>query len=135
MKMRNFLLVSVLCLCLRSHASAEEITLDSVPPVVVKTMPQAGANHVDPKTKEIRVVFSKKMTTDSWSWVQMSKETFPEVTQKPKFLKDGKTCVLGVKLKPGTTYAIWFNSGKHNLFKDSDGQSAVPYLLVFETKK
>jgi hypothetical protein len=40
--------------------------------------------------------------------------------------------VLPVKLEPGRTYALWLNSGN---FKDSGGQRAVPYLLVFETKK
>ena len=29
---------------------------------------------------------------------------------------------------------IWLNSLKFGNFKDADGKSAVPYLLVFETK-
>lgn len=40
-----------------------------------------------------------------------------------------------MKLKPGKTYAIWLNSKNFGNFKDTDGHSAVPYLLVFETKK
>jgi RNA polymerase sigma-70 factor (ECF subfamily) len=43
--------------------------------------------------------------------------------------------VLPVKLEPGKTYAIWVNSGEFGNFKDTDGRSAVPYLLVFKTKK
>ena len=42
---------------------------------------------------------------------------------------------LPVALEPGKTYAIWINSEKFNNFKDTDGRSAVPYLLVFRTKK
>ena len=37
--------------------------------------------------------------------------------------------------EPGKTYAIWVNSEKFNNFKDTGGRSAVPYLLVFKTKK
>jgi RNA polymerase sigma-70 factor (ECF subfamily) len=39
-----------------------------------------------------------------------------------------------VKLEPGKTYVSWLNSQKFGNFKDADGQSAVPYLLVFETR-
>lgn len=85
-------------------------------------------------TAEIRVTFSKPMKDNSWSWSQISNETFPQGTGKPRYLKDGKTCVLPVKLEPGKTYVLWLNSQKFRNFKDKDGQPAVPYLLVFETK-
>jgi RNA polymerase sigma-70 factor (ECF subfamily) len=42
--------------------------------------------------------------------------------------------VLSVRLKPNSTYAIWINSEKFGNFKDTLGQTAVPYLLVFKTK-
>ena len=51
------------------------------------------------------------------------------------FMKDGRTCVLPVKLEPGKTYAMWINSQKHNAFRDTGNNSAVPYLLVFETRR
>ena len=35
---------------------------------------------------------------------------------------------------PGKTYAIRLNSRRFGNFKDTDGRSAVPYLLVFKTK-
>ncbi len=114
---------------------AEEVTLASVPPVVVKTIPAAGSTKVSPGTSEIKVTFSKQMLDKTWSWAQLSDATFPEVGAAPKYLDDGRTCVLGVKLKPNKTYAIWVNSQRHRNFKDADGRSAVPYLLVFETGK
>jgi RNA polymerase sigma-70 factor (ECF subfamily) len=114
---------------------AEDLTVATAPPVVVKTVPQAGATDVDPNLKEIKVTFSKNMTDDSWSWAQLSDETFPKVDGKPKYEKDKRTCVLPVKLQPGKAYAIWLNSEKFDNFKDADGRAAVPYLLVFETKK
>ena len=114
---------------------ADDITLESVPPVVVKTVPEAGAAEVDPKLAEIKVTFSKDMQDGSWSWATISQESFPKVDGKPKCLADKRTCVLPIKLEPGKTYAIWVNSEKFDNFKDTDGRSAVPYLLVFKTKK
>ena len=116
-------------------APADDITLESVPPVVVKTIPEAGAGEVDPKLTEIKVTFSKEMKDGSWSWATLSRETFPKADGKPKYLADRRTCVLPVKLEAGKTYAIWVNSEKFGNFKDTDGRSAVPYLLVFKTRK
>jgi len=112
-----------------------EITVESAPPVVVKTVPQVGVANVNPKTTEIQVTFSKDMTDESWSWSQLSDETFPKIIGKPKYLNDKRTCVATVKLEPDKTYAIWLNSEKFGNFKDADGRSAVPYLLIFKTAK
>jgi len=109
------------------------MSVETMPPVVVKTVPEAGDTKVDPSTSEIRVTFSKAMTDKSWSWSQISNETFPANAGKPHYLKGGKTCVLPVKLEPGKTYVIWVNSQKFRGFRDKAGQPAVPYLLVFET--
>ena len=114
--------------------AADEITLESVPPVVVKSFPEAGADGVDPAMTEIKVVFSKVMMTDSFSWSTASKDSFPETTGKPSYQDDKRTCVLPVHFKPGTTYAIWLNSNNFHNFQDASGTPAVPYLLVFKTK-
>lgn len=106
------------------------------PPVVVKTMPEAGAANVSPALKEIRVTFSKKMMNNSWSWTTQTQlgEPLPGAG-KPRYLEDGRTCVMPVKLEPGKAYASWLNSENFGNFKDAKGNSAVPYLLVFETRK
>src|SRR5262245_63352013 len=92
-------------------AGADNVTLETVPPVVVKTVPEAGAGEVDPKLAEVKVTFSKDMKDGSWSWAMISKESFPQMDGTPKYLADKRTCVLPVKLEPGKTYAIWVNSG------------------------
>src|SRR5438309_6756722 len=84
---------------------ADDITLESVPPVVVKTVPEAGAAGVDPKLTEIKVTFSKDMRDGTWSWATLSKESFPKVDGESKYLADKRTCVLPVKLESGKTYA------------------------------
>jgi len=106
-----------------------------VPPVVIETFPESGATGVDPALTELRVTFSKPMRAGSWSWTIWGEENFPELTGPPRFLPDGQTCVLPVKLKSGKLYATWLNSEHQKDFTDTDGQPAVPYLLIFETRK
>lgn len=113
----------------------DEVTLETAPPVVVKTVPEAGTDNVDPKLTEIRVTFSKEMLNGSWSWVKLNDDTFPKLNGQPKFLADKRTCVLPVKLEAGKTYALWINSEQFNGFKDTGSQAAIPYLLVFKTRK
>lgn len=120
----------VTCAC---TARANAITLESAPPVVVRTIPQAGSADVDPCLVEIEVTFSKPMLNGSWSWSTLDPNCFPETTGKPRYLADGRTCVLPVRLKPGRFYAIWLNSDKFQNFKDTRKSPAVPYLLSFQT--
>jgi len=118
-------------------ARAQEVTVESMPPSVVKTVPACGDTKVSATTKEITVTFSKDMMTKQmWSWCMQSKDSFPEITNPKgiKYLQDKRTCVLPVKLKPGKTYAIWINTQNQNAFRDTSGKPAVPYLLVFNTK-
>lgn len=110
-------------------------SVKTLPPVVVKTVPQAGDTQVDAaKVKEIRVTFSKDMTDKSWSWSQISDATMPHISGEIKYDKDRRTCIAPVTLEPGKAYVLWLNSERFHNFKDADGQPAVPYLLVFETK-
>jgi hypothetical protein len=110
------------------------VALNESPPVVTETIPRNGDNAVDPSITEIRVIYNKKMTDGSWSWSQISDETFPETTGNARYEADGKTCVLPVKLQPGKEYVIWLNSENFGNFKDSDGHSAVPFCLRFQTR-
>ena len=55
--------IVVACMAAR-FASAQEgpsISVKGTPPVVVKTVPEAGNTEVDPTITEIRVTFSKRM--------------------------------------------------------------------------
>ena len=126
--------VVVLLFCVASLKADDDVNLQSAPPVVVKAVPQAGTDEVDPAITQIKVTYSKDMKDGSWSWSTAGKDNFPELVGTPHYLDDHRTCVVGVKLMPGKTYAIWLNSGKFRNFKDVDGNSAVPYLLVFRTR-
>jgi hypothetical protein len=108
--------------------------IDSMPPVVVKTVPQSGSKNVASGEMEIKVTFSKEMRNGSWSWATAWKDSSPEIIGKPRYEADGKTCVVKVKLESGKTYGYWLNSQNFHNFKDKSGHASVPYLLVFETK-
>ncbi|MEE9610988.1 MAG: Ig-like domain-containing protein [Desulfatiglandales bacterium] len=137
--MRQIAMVILAGTFLASVAMAEdkmETSVGTMPPSVVKTVPQAGDTEVDPSLKEIRVTFSKDMMTDRmWAVCQISKETFPKIGKGIHYLDDKRTCVIPVELEPGKTYVLWFNKGKFNSFRDIQNNPSVPYLLVFQTKK
>ena len=129
-------LIGFIIICAAITQAESEVSVRSMPPVVIKTIPQAGDTSVDPFIKEIRVTFSKEMMIDNmWSWVMISKESFPKITGQVKYLNDKRTCIAPVKLEPGKTFVVWFNSERYNAFRDTDNNPAVPYLLVFETRK
>jgi hypothetical protein len=132
--MKTKLFLSLVLTSVISIAVAQEVTLDSARPVVIKSVPEAGSAAVDPSTTEIRVTFSKEMQPGAWSWGMIDKGTYPGTSESPKYLDDKRTCVLPVKLQPGKTYAVWINTEKLQNFKDVKGQIAVPYLLVFKTR-
>jgi serine/threonine protein kinase len=107
-------------------------TLESSPPMVVYTVPTAGDTHVPPTLTELRVAFSKPMKDRHWTWAAWKPGSLPEITGQPRFLEDGQTCVLPVRLAPGRAYGIWLNSDQAHGFRDIDDQPSVPYLLTFQ---
>ena len=119
---------------LTTFKSDAQQSIDSMPPVVIKTVPEAGATNVTAGTIEIKVTFSKEMADGSWSWIEPWKGANGTVLGKPKYESDQKTCVLKVKLEPNKTYAFWLNRGQFQNFKDQQGHPSVPYLLAFQTK-
>ena len=120
-------------LCPLSPGVSRAQDVDSVAPVVVKTVPEAGSKNVAPGDIEIKVTFSKTMTDQSWSWSSAWKNSEPKALEKPKYESDQRTCVMKVKLEPGKTYGYWINSQNFHGFQDQQGRPAIPYLLVFHT--
>ena len=115
---------------------ATPISVEAMPPSVVATAPQAGDMDVDPALEAITVTFSKDMQTENmWSVCAISEETFPETGEGVHYLDDNRTCVVPVTLEPEKSYALWFNTGEYDSFRDTGNNPAVPYLLVFRTGK
>ena len=119
----------------KNEAAEPELSIpDDLPPVVLSVEPAVGAIDVDPRLKEIRVTFSKKMTDKSWSWPTGNKYASPKLEGTIHFDRELRTCVMPVKLEPGKTYVIGVNSERFHGFKDAQGHPALPYLMVFRTK-
>jgi RNA polymerase sigma-70 factor (ECF subfamily) len=119
-----------------AHAADEpEISLSALPPVVVRTVPESGDVGVDPALTQVTVTFSKEMRGRAWSWVTLSRESFPQIAGEIHYLPGNRTCVAPVKLEPDRTYAIYLNTDRFTNFKDTSGRPALPYLLVFRTRK
>jgi RNA polymerase sigma-70 factor (ECF subfamily) len=118
---------------LTQSSFAAKPSLESAPPVVVKTIPAAGATDVDPALTEIRVTFSKPMQEGKGTGSAWGKENLPESGGQPRYQDKCRTCVLPVKLEPDKSYALWLNTDKVRDFKDTGGRPAVPYLLTFST--
>jgi Bacterial Ig-like domain len=135
--MRRILVAAYLAIIAAMPAPAQqaEISVAALPPVVVRTVPESGDLAVDPSLDRITVTFSKEMRDGGWSWVTLSKETFPKIVGKVSYLPGNRTCVAPVKLEPDHTYAISLNDSRFTNFKDASGNSAMPYLLVFRTRR
>jgi RNA polymerase sigma-70 factor (ECF subfamily) len=134
MNATRLLVAAALLTSIYNAVSADELTIETAPPVVVKTVPEAGVKDVDPEVKEIKVTFSKDMADKSWSWSTAWENSTPQASGAPKYQTDKRTCVLSVKLEPGKVYGFWLNSENFQNFKDAKGRPAVPYLLIFRTK-
>jgi hypothetical protein len=119
------------------NASAEDAgqTVAGLPPVVVRTQPVSGVRDVEPGVTEISATFSKEMTQGSWSWLTAWQDSVPKIIGEPRYESDHRTCVIKVKLEPARTYAFWLNSERFQNFTDKAGRPAVPYLLIFQTKR
>jgi len=102
-------------------------------PSVIETFPANFSNDVPCGLTEITVTFDRKMLTNSYAWCRID-QPYPELTGKPHFSSDTRSCSLPVKLKPGTAYYIGINIPPYQAFRGFTGSVANEYVLVFATK-
>ena len=101
-------------------------------PRVASANPDDGEADVDPATRKLRVTFDQDMSHDSMS-ILGGGPTFPADPAAQVRWVDARTLVLPLKLKPGRDYELSFNGGRFQNFRNSRGQSAVPYPIRFRT--
>jgi beta-lactamase regulating signal transducer with metallopeptidase domain len=103
------------------------------PPVIVKIVPENGAQDVDPTLTKIEVTFDRPMAA-SFSWTG-SGEHFPSIPEgkKPRWSADKKTCILPVALKPSWPYRLGLNSPSHKNFASAGGVPLEPVVYEFRT--
>jgi hypothetical protein len=132
-------LVGLAACCAAALAGEKKPEFDpELPPCVVKTEPADRAKDVDSNLREIKVTFDRPMNTgEFWSWMILQDQgVYPGYrgSDPPRWLEDGRTCVLQVRLSPDTVYAIGVNGPRNTGFRDAKGKVAVPYAWVFKTK-
>ncbi len=101
------------------------------PPRVVETVPENGAQDVDPHLRQIRVVFDQDMDQGSYS-ICGGGESYPETIGNPRWINK-RTIVMRVRLVPEHTYQMSVNCRSYKNFKNTSGESAEPYPIEFGT--
>src|SRR5258706_10464540 len=103
-------------------------------PKVLKTVPENGAQDVDPATAELRVVFDQPMRPGGRSVVNSSRGVFPELVGQPRWEDGNKVFVWKIKLEPNTNYWLSINGTRFTNFRSATGEPAVPYPIAFSTR-
>ncbi|MFA6114472.1 MAG: helix-turn-helix transcriptional regulator [Sphingomonas sp.] len=102
-------------------------------PRVVATYPARG-DTIPSGPLTLSVTFDQPMREGSFSFVQMSAETYPACEPRPQVSADGRTFTLRCTTLPGRRYEIWFNRAPYMNFKSVTGMPAQPFQLVFRTR-
>jgi hypothetical protein len=103
----------------------------AVPPKVVEIVPENGAQNVDPKLSQIRVVFDQDMNTRGFS-VCGGGPKFPKLIGKPRWL-NRRTLVMRVALLTNHEYQFSINCPSAQNFRSARGEAVVPYPVRFRT--
>jgi hypothetical protein len=102
------------------------------PPKVVSFNPANGATNVNAaQTSAIAVSFDEPMG-GGMSWTGGG-PNFPQMTGKPTWSADMKTCTAPVKLKPSTSYKLGINSVSFRNFTNAIGIPSEPVTYTFTT--
>ena len=103
-------------------------------PKIVKFEPKNGEKEIDPTIKVLRVTFDVPMG-GAFSWTGGG-PSFPAIPEGkgPRWSRDGRTCMLSVKLKPNSIYQIGLNSLNHNSFQSKWGVPLKPVRYHFKTR-
>lgn len=100
-------------------------------PEVMTLAPANNSENVPASTSELKVTFDMPMD-EGMSWTGGG-EAFPEPTAQARWSRDGRTCTLPVKLKPGHSYHLGLNSLSHNNFQSKWGVPLEPVVYEFRT--
>ncbi len=106
--------------------------LAAAPPRVVSTVPAEGAV-VAAGPLALTVVFDQRMYPCSFAYEPAFPLRFPDMPEPPTLLADGRTFVLGARVKAGLRYGLRLNGGGHLYFVSRAGRAAAPLEVRFST--
>jgi len=100
------------------------------PPRVIKAVPENGAQDVNPRLREIRIVFDQDM--ERGFSICGSGPNFPEAIGKPRWINK-RTIVKRVRLVPNHKYQMSINCPSYKTFRNTQGEPVEPYPIEFRT--
>ena len=106
--MKKILIIAVILMVVSGisiQAETKKISVETMPPVVVKTVPQAGDIRVDPDLTEIRVTFSEPVVQSS---LETAFRIFPPTAGEWNWSGDGTAATFNPLsgLLPQATYDV-----------------------------
>lgn len=99
-------------------------------PRVVTTTPVLGAR-ISPGPFLLSATFDRPMIDGSYSFVQVTRDTFPDCKGRPTRSPDGRTFTLPCTARAGRQYEVWFNRPPFANFKSTRGAPGKPFRLMF----
>lgn len=102
-------------------------------PKVVSVSPVDGST-IAPGPFNLNIMFDRPMLEGSYSFVQISPETFPDCQPNAQLSADRKSYAMRCAATAGRKYEVWFNRPPYMNFKSADGISAQPHRIRFRTK-
>ena len=124
--------IAVFIIALSSGVEGADVaqTVQAEQPTVITTMPAVGAK-ISPGPFLLSATFDRPMMDGSYSFVQVSKNTYPECKGRPTRSPDGRTFTLRCTARAGRQYEVWFNRPPYLNFKSIRGVPAKPVRLTF----
>ena len=106
----------------------------ATPPVIVATSP-AQAEVAQAGWVPLSLTFDQPMSNCSFAYSPDFPFRFPQLSGQPPVIRNGRTLVLMVFLKPGATYGLKLNDAEHPFFIGRSGLPAKPMELRFSTAR
>ncbi|WIW94591.1 LuxR C-terminal-related transcriptional regulator [Altererythrobacter rubellus] len=102
-------------------------------PNVVSTSPADGST-ISPGPFDLTVRFDRPLLEGSYSFVQISPETFPDCRPGDKMSPDRRSYTMRCTAAAGRDYEVWFNRPPYMNFRSTNGVSAQPHRIRFKAR-
>ena len=102
-------------------------------PNVVSTIPADGSTILS-GAFDLTVLFDRPMLEGSYSFVQVSSETFPDCRPGARMSADRRSYTMRCTATSGRNYEVWFNRPPYLNFKSTNGVSAQPHRIRFNAR-
>ena len=106
------------------------VVLGADAPSVVATTPADGAT-IAPGPFDLTVIFARAMRGDSYSFVQIDPDSYPNCDRAATLSTDRRTFRIRCRAEAGRTYRVGFNTPPYTNFRATSGATARPHSIMF----